>query len=416
MFDLDMNVISKNEFGLEQGSTTCGLLYRSKEIIAPLTEAVRFHGMGALQSSQYDAEVLSDTIDGVRYPLLFIEVGEALEQEAERWRYLLAHDVRVVLIGEEDSIRAMRAVESLGFYYLLWPADSYMIGGMLGTIREDQLHNRGPHQLRSAMRTAVVGLKGGCGCTLIATELAHVIAADSGKQIILVDHNYHTHGQQSGMSVMLGRQSLDRQRLNDPATGHNALSRVIDQMSAQNQLFRLDSLISYLGVEADWGNGEELREYNNQLLDSLSREANFIIEDYSASVDFSLDSGWLCELMDCVVVVVESSLSALLQTRQFLEQLHSKNNAQSHPARIILVLNHVRPDSALDKHSIEQYLRYPVAIELPWLKKCEERLSSNRRFYNGATSLANPFFNLGQVILGKPKRTPSLFQRLKALW
>lgn len=409
MFDLARKVVATETNSVDQGPASCGLLFRHEDTCRQLQQAISFYGTGKLAAREYDGHSLSDAIEGTHYPLLFIEVGESLKQEADRWRYLLSHDIRVVLVGKEDSIIAMREVERLGFYYLLWPASTEQIGDTLLAIREDQLLNRGPHQTRSAMRTGVVGLKGGCGTTLIATELTHVLAEDSGKQVILVDHNYC----HSGMSVMLGRQSLERKPVSDAGLEY---TRLMDQMSAQNQLFRLDSLINYLGIETVRGSGEELREYNNQLLIALGREANFIVEDYSASVNFSPDPVWLCELLDCLVVVVESSLSSLVQTRPFLETLQQVNESQHHPARIILVLNHARPGSTLDRNSVEQYLQHPVAIELPWVKGVEERLARNQRWYNSGTPLANPLFNLGQIILGKPARQLTLLQRLKALW
>lgn len=409
----DLIAKSSNKSGLifDGEVINCALLYRNEAVRGQLEASIRYHGMGGLYSCAYDDKYSDSTLESLKYPVLFIEIGDDLE-EVERWRYLLSHESRVILIGLKNDIATMRTVEQLGFYYLPWPADEELIDWTLKSIRDDQLENRGPQQVRKAMRMAVVSMKGGSGCTMIATELCHVLASATQKQVILVDHNYRS-GNQSGMGVMLGRETLERHRLTDNDLGHSVMSQMLDQLNVQSQLRRIDPLISYLGVEADWGRSEELWEYNNQLLVSLAREANFVIEDYSASVDFSVDPNWLCELMNCIVIVVDANIASLMQTRPYLEKLQRVNDLQRYPARILLVLNNTRSHSALDRKMVEKYLERSVTVELPWVRRCDEQLLDKRRFYNARSPLTLPFRNLGQAILGKPMSSPSLFERIK---
>ena len=191
---------------------------------------------------------------------------------------------------------------------------------------------------------------------------------------------------------------------------------MLDYVGAQSQLSTVSKYINYLGFEADAESGDDLREYTTNVLEPLKRDANFIVEDYSASAKFYPYPEWLCPLMSCVVLVVQPTLSSLHETRRFLHEFDRVNKETEHSARLLMVLNNTQPKAAVDKATIEQYLKHPVDIEIPYHSQCEEFLSSGRHFVDNRTALNQPINNLARLIMGKPLLKESLITKIKGLY
>ena len=248
------------------------------------------------------------------------------------------------------------------------------------------------------MRIATVALKGGSGSTMISCELAYALSSETGQEVIIADHGYTS----SNMHIMLGKKDLVRRPIGDEGIRHHTLTNMLDPVGVQSQLVRIERGINYLGFESMNSNADEMREYTHNMLGTLLRSANFIIEDYSGSVKFYPDPKWLCPITDCVVLVTLPTLSALHETRNFLKQFDAAQETAEHKTRLILVLNHVAPSSNIDQKAIEQFLERPVEIEFPYQKKTEELLTSGKRFIDSKTGLTMPFQHLARQILGKP--------------
>ena len=386
------------------GSTTA-LFYQTEECKGLLEEAMKFEGMDTPFSQECTDTQVADAITGVESHLLLIEVANDIVDVAKRIHPLVPRHTRVILVGRQDSILAMRTIGEIGFYYIYWPATKEDIVAFLRKLKGDQVHNKGPQVMRSAKRIAVVAAKGGSGCTMVTTELAHSLVRETQQQVIIADHGYHG----SNMHIMLGQRNLPRRPISEEAQRHHTLGNMLDHVGAQSQLTQVNSKINYLGFEADTGTGEDMREYTSNILEALRRDANFIIEDFSASVNFYPDPTWLCPAMDCVVVLVQPSLSSLHETRSFLEAFKRVNEQIDNPTRLIVMLNNCRPKASIGVNAVEQYLQLTIDIELPYFKQCEEYLAAGKRFVSSRTSLTKPFINLSRQILGKPLKKSLFF-------
>ena len=301
-----------------------------------------------------------------------------------------------------------REVEKLGFYYLLWPSQKDDIVSLLHHIGDDRNSKQPVNYARNAMRIGVTGLKGGIGCTMVAAELAYSLTQESRQQVILVDHSYKA----SSMHIMLGKRDLIRRKMNDTALNHHSLTNTLDPITVQSQLAVVDPGIRYLGLESDSMNPDELRDYNNKLMAPLAGDANFILEDFSASVKFYPAPEELCDALDCLVMVVQPSLSGLHESKIFLDRFKEVNAQISEPARLIIVLNYNSPEQLISAETVTEFLDVKIDIELPYFKKTEEYLTSGKRFTNSSTKLASPFKELSRKILGKPQSRRSIFSRL----
>nr|MDT0250042.1 hypothetical protein [Endozoicomonas sp.] len=158
-------------------------------------------------------------------------------------------------------------------------------------------------------------------------------------------------------------------------------------------------------------NPDELHEYSNRVLMALAHDANFILEDYSASVKFYPYPKELCRVVDCVVMVVRPTLSGLHESKLFLDQFRDINPGTENPARLIIVLNNNTEGRQISLSVAEEFLGQAVDIEFPYYQKAEEFLISGKRFIDGNTHLTEPFLQLSRQILGKQSAPKSLFSR-----
>ncbi|AMO55927.1 hypothetical protein GZ77_07520 [Endozoicomonas montiporae] len=388
------------------------ILYQTKACFNLLKEAMLCEGLAAPSGQSCPIEQVSGVMAKAEEPLLFIEVEDCPFEVALSLKQQVSHNTRVILIGREDRISTYRALEEMGFYYLLWPAEKSEVISFLQALMDDVHRSKGPHFARTAMRIAVVSLKGGTGCTLVAAEMAYGLGRMTRQPVIIADHGYC----QSNMAIMLGKKDLARRPISEEGFRHHTLTNILDPVGVQSQLVRVESGISYLGFESREVDSAQMREYTHNMIATQLRDTNFIIEDYSASVNFYPDPQWLCPSVDCVLLVVQPSLSGLHETREFLRQFRAEMANCDDPARLLVVVNHCVPPDTIDKAMVEQFLDYPVSMELPFQKHCETWLTSGKRFMDGKNSLAQPFQQLVRIVLGQPVEKPqSLLQRLKGL-
>lgn len=384
------------------------VLYQTGACFRMLEEALLFEGMEAPQGQKCTDDGLADQVTAANSAFLFAECSGDVVEKAVSLKHLVSRERTVILIGREDKMSTAREVEKLGFYYLYWPAKKDDILSLLHHINDDVNRSHSVNHARAAMRIGVVGLKGGSGCTMIAGELAYSLSRESQQQVILVDHGYKG----SNMHIMLGKRDLARRKMTDTAVSHHSLTNTLDHMTAQSQLTELDPNIRYLGLESDTLTPVELYEYNNRLLLALSYDANFIIEDYSASVKIYPDPREICDLVDCIVMVVQPSLSGLHESKIFLQQFMEVNPEMKSPARHIIVLNHNVVSHRINRKAVEEYLDQPVDIEIPYYRKAEEYLTTGKRFIDGNARQATPFRQLSRKIIGKPLVEESLLKKL----
>ena len=385
----------------------CTVLYQTTECFRLLEEALLYEGMEPPAGRICTDDNLTGQLTDVQSSLVFIECHEACVEKAKAIKHLVGRQVMAVLVGWEDKMSVAREIEELGFYYLLWPARKDDIISLLHHVSEDLNRNYAPNHARSAMRVGVVGLKGGSGCTLITAELAYGLARESQQQVILVDHGYTG----SNMHIMLGKRDLARSKMTGAMVSHHSLGNSLDHVTVQSQLAIVEQGIHYLGLESDTLDPNELYEYNNRVLMALAHDANFILEDYSASVKFYPHPKELCTVVDCVVMVVQPTLSGLHESKLFLEQFRDINPGTENPARLIIVLNHNTEGKQISLNVAEEFLGQPVDIELPYCKNAEEFLISGKRFIDGKTRLTGPFLQLSRQILGKQSVPKSFFSK-----
>ena len=404
---LNVGETSSQPDQLEQSHESL-IIYQDSECFRLLSEVMQRQGFPVPKGIQSNTSRVPLILKTNRQPLIFIEASNSAVGLTDAIRRLVSHQSRVVIIGREDCITVYRRIRGMGFYYLLLPADTTEINYLLNILKNDQRYTRGPMHSRAAMRIAVVSMKGGTGCTLVSTELSFALQRETGQPVIVTDHNYNL----SNMHIMLGKKDLARSPLSSESLKQQRLTNTIDPVGVQSRLVPVVDQISYMGVESRNLNPEHIREYTHLMLDTQSREANFIVEDFSGSINFYPDPAWLCPIADCVVLMVQPTLSGLHETRQYLQHVKEADN-EDPSTRILLVLNHTTPEKTIDRKLIEQYLDCPITAELPYVKSCEGLLTSGKRLIDGRSGLATELNRLSHIVLGRnPDTTGSFVTRL----
>ena len=124
MLDLDSLTGQKKKNELTAAATT--LFYQTDECREQLEEAMKYEGMSVPYCQACTDEVIADAIVGVESTLILVEVKHNLVDLAHLLHPLVSPATRVVLIGREDSITALRAIKHLGFYISTGPPKKWI--------------------------------------------------------------------------------------------------------------------------------------------------------------------------------------------------------------------------------------------------------------------------------------------------
>ncbi|MGF1686537.1 chromosome partitioning protein ParA [Photobacterium japonica] len=396
MFDL-AKAISKNvapAIPVVNGPKSCTLIYQSFECLSLVEEIFLFEGWNeptiqkeALKSTKLDREDLHDII------LLELNQSSNVVEDARRFASQIPPHKGVIVIGKEDAISTLRALKDMGFYYVFWPVNKQELADFITHVNNNLQTFSGVSKQRKAKRVAIVGTKGGIGNTLITAELASVFSSQ-GTDTILVDHQ----NTDSNIDVLLSLKNLQRHNLTEMTMPLHEL----DDESAVGFLTNVRSNLRLLALEGGESDAQVL-SFSQTLCQLLSRNANFILEDYSASVAFRPDPLMLVERSDVVIVVLEPSVASVRNARKLIEKLNNLQISDRSKVRVIPLLNIHRPlnSFALNKQEVEQYLQTPVAIELEYNRHIARLIIEGKRAHKHDKQMQQAFDELARLINGQ---------------
>ncbi len=294
-----------------------------------------------------------------------IEATETLAVEAPQCPVVI-----MSVQGERDYLR--RAMQSGARAFLIKPFSGdellssirrvHELEGKKGTyLRQLQAASAGSAQVAAGTpvpsrgRVAEVHLvmagKGGCGKSLLATNLATALRMEGAGRVCLVDLDLQFGDVGVLLNLSHGRTISD---LVDSAQSLDA--EFVDEVLADGPE-GLRVLLAPLSPEL----GDLVRaEHIRGIFDILSREFDHIVVDSGGPfAEPTLES---IDLADHVLVLGALNIPAIKNTKLLLKTLDSLKVA---PDRVMVVVNHHDAHAAYDRGSIEENLRSPVALELP---------------------------------------------------
>jgi pilus assembly protein CpaE len=194
--------------------------------------------------------------------------------------------------------------------------------------------------------------KGGVGKSIVASNLAVALAMETGARVALVDLDL----QFGDVGVLL---NLDHTRsITDLTESATSVDPEFLQDVLANGPEGIRVLLAPISPElADLVTSEHLRS----IMEELRRTFDFIVVDTASHLgEINLEA---TELASRVIVVTALNIPAIKDTKLTLKVLDSLN---VDPERILLLLNRSDAHSDFNKEAVEQNLRFPIALQLPF--------------------------------------------------
>jgi len=197
----------------------------------------------------------------------------------------------------------------------------------------------------------VMAGKGGCGKSLLATNLATALRMEGAGRICLVDLDLQFGDVGVLLNLSQGRTISD---LVDNAQSLDG--EFVDEVLADGPE-GLRVLLAPLSPEL----GDLVRaEHVRAIFEILRREFDHVVVDSGGP--FAEPTLEAIDLSDHVLVVGSLNIPAIKNTKLLLKTLESLKVPKD---RVLLVVNHHDAHAAYDRSTIEENLRAPVAVELP---------------------------------------------------
>lgn len=411
MFNLSKTITQKIVTPPEQqGPSGCSVFYQTPECLELVNEVFRFEGWKEPECIKFSINhEKTDTLLLQEIIILELNQSSNIVEDAKLFADRIPNHKGVIVIGQEDAITTLRGLKEMGFYYVFWPVNKQEFTDFLRHVHKNQQQFAGVSQNRKAKRVAVIGTKGGVGNSLIAVELASYLA-NGGAQTIMIDRQYYN----SNIDILLG---LKKYQKHDT---HNLEYQLhdMDETSANDYLIKVSDKLKILALEGN-ESIDKLVSYTNSIADLLIRNANFIIDDYSLSVDFTLDIEAIAAKNNIIVLVIEPTISSIRIAQTYLQFIDNLRISVQKNRRILLFLNIHRPAAAfpLSQTEIETYLDHSIDVVLPYNKMLATELLDGKRIYKQEDASSGAITTLALKIKGKNnpvKNTP--FTKIKAFF
>lgn len=388
--------VETNTLGSQSGIRVVQF-HRSEATKSLVEETFRFIGEGLPTAHQYSFSDAPAQIEEIKAQVAIIDLVDCEDtlSECRKLSERLPTALSVLIIGNVDSISVIRELKAFGFYYLLWPVNKIEVAEFVEGVLAQHEAASFKHK-RRAKRIGIIGTRGGIGTSMISAELGWQLSHDKQASCVVVDNNYVS----GNLDIFLGVKNREKRKLNASESGG-----AIDDSVAKSLVTRVNTRLDYLALGTTTENSSDFFEINNNVVSSLSSEANFIIDDLSASVGFDIKPSALLKHLDVAVVVMDPTISCLRETAALLNNIkkHIEESEARKTIRIVLVLNKHRASrfQSVTDAEIVKYLNVPVDITLPYEVSVEESLVTGTMLSSGKTKLGSQLRALCSLIVGE---------------
>lgn len=408
MFDL-VDILKKDSAVSEgeqsQGSTTV-LFFQTEECRQLVLEAYRFEGMQipAILPNKED-EIKSHVRDKAT-EIVIIELNSSnnVVVDAEKINHLLPNDASVIVVGSEDAISTIRNLKQMGFYYLFWPITKHELTEFVKGVEENRNRNKGLGKKRMAKQISFIGCKGGVGTSFLASEVAHLLSEDKRSSCVLVDNDY----QGGNLDIILGLEKFEKRQIRSGSFISN-----LDATTAQSLLTKKSNLLSLLALTSQDHPNIELYGYTKTVSEFLAENVNFILDDISSCSRQTITTEMITERSDCIVLIFNPTIAAVREAARVKKRIQEA--ATSDQLRLILVLNRNMPDASatVNTDEIAKFLRQPVDVEIPYIKKLDSLLLDDKRLSSHRGKPAKMITKLVLLIVGEDEKKKTLFAKVR---
>jgi len=396
MFNL-VDKLSAKEEPTSQALEECALLFQTQVCRSQLHKAFRFDGLQAPITLDYQASNALKLSEFSDLKVVFVELNESdsVVRDAQQIALQLPTHLSVVIIGREDAITTIRALKELGFYYLFWPANEAEVNDFYRNVLRNHQQQQGVGRNRKAKQIAFLGVKGGVGTSLVASEVSRALAKTHQLPTLLVDHTYTG----SNLDVLLGLKQFQKRNVQK-----GTLVSAVDTALASNLIQNLEDNLSILAVESHEFSRSELHEYTQALTHQVVQNSAFIIEDYSHSVLTQKELSRALRHVDSLVLVFDATVSSL---RELNRMVVSVQQELPH-LPIMVVLNSTRPHNAasISKHDVAKHFGREADCQIEFDHKANQYLLQGTLITETHSNMREGLQQLIASLLGEPAPQP----------
>lgn len=406
MFNLSKSLVNKVTSPADNNTPAgCSVFFQTEACVELINEVFSFEGWNTPTCTKLlatDEPIDANDLQSI----VIVELNQSsnVVEDAKNFANRIPNHKGVVVIGKEDAITTLRSLKEMGFYYLFWPVTKQEFIDFLRHVHTNQQQFAGVSQNRKAKRVAVIGTKGGVGNSLIASELSSYLV-NKGAETVLIDRQYRA----SNIDIILG---LKKYQKHDASNLEYQLHDM-DENSANDYLIKVNNNLKVLALEGNQSI-EKLVLYTNNIADLLIRHANFIVDDYSSSIDYEFQLDAIADKNDILVLVIEPTISSVRTAQTYLQQVSTLGDC-----RVLLFLNIHRPAGAfsLTQPEIETYLENAIDVVLPYNKTLATQLLEGKRIYQQEDPTTGAICQLALKIKGKNHHLAvSPFHKFKAMF
>ncbi|MHC0046044.1 AAA family ATPase [Vibrio campbellii] len=404
MFDLVDKLSKSTPNHTQQKENKCAFLYQTAACKDLVHKAFRFEGLVEPitvnnQEKNYPELHMHSSVEVV---IVELNKSQSVVEDAKNIAHQLPTHVSVVVVGSEDAISTIRALKQLGFYYLFWPATDKEIMEFYHGVRRNRQQQSGVASNRKAKQVAFLGVKGGVGTSLIASEVARSLGRHHKTPTLLVDHTYTG----SNIDVLLGLQKFSKRSVRK-----GTLVSSIDGDFATSLVQRLERNLAILGLESDAFTRAELHEYTQALKEQVVKNHSFVIEDYSHTVTTNEEFDRAVAEIDTLVVVFDATVSSLRELNRVVSELEMR-----YPELPLLtVMNQSRPDNAasISMSDVSKYFGRKADCKIEFDHKANHYLLQGHQLIDTKSEMQQGLSDLVALLVGdKPQQKRSWVQEL----
>ncbi len=378
---------------------------RSADALTQLKTSLSLMPVGVRINCRLISNGHSDPLNGLeKLPdLLIFRVGECWQAELESLcaRPLEAR-VPMLVVSAETPAQAMRLSMKAGARdFFSEPLED---GELLRVVDQLYRETRDQQSALNTHLTVVMNAKGGSGASLIATNLAHQLASEGKRKVVLVD-----------LDLQFG--SLSHYLDLNPQRGiKQALENVedLDNLALDGYLARHVSGLKVLSSESDrlLLSDEVSSEQLLQLFRLLAKDHQHLVVDLPRQID--LITTTVLEQADQVVLTLQQGVTYLRDAARLIDVMRRDLDIPDH--RILVVVNRYDKSSPITLAEVAKALKHQPILTVPNdFKHVSESLNNGMPLMEVArrAPISRALHELSEEVTGgKDRSSPGLLGKL----
>lgn len=314
----------------------------------------------------------------------------------------------VIALGKTNDVTLYRDLVGAGIFdYLVKPINTDQLRGVISAAEELDHSAPASHSVQSSSGKLItaIGVRGGCGASMIAANVAWVLSHEFDKKVALVDLDIHFGTAALGFDLEPGRGLYDA--LENPGR--------VDGLFIERAMVKKSKNFSILSGEAPLGEDLEPNPTAlSHLLEELKSNFNTVIVDLPRTL-IGHQQFILAE-SDEIILVVDLSLVAVRDTIRMLAFI--KDSAPE--TTVTIVANRVQ--GGVHDEVTRRDFESAIERKIDWIVPAETKViiaaakAGKALKETGKSSKAvKALHELGEHLLGEeePKKKPSFWRRTK---